>query len=72
MEYAVPSPDGLAQAFIIGREFIGKDDACLVLGDNIFTEQDLSRCFRLPVRLPVAVRLPFLDTGWLPRTLRRC
>lgn len=37
MEYAVqPSPDGLAQAFIIGREFIGKDDACLVLGDNIF------------------------------------
>ena len=31
-----PSPDGLAQAFIIGREFIGADDACLVLGDNIF------------------------------------
>lgn len=37
MEYAVqPSPDGLAQAFIIGRDFIGDDDACLVLGDNIF------------------------------------
>ncbi len=31
-----PSPDGLAQAFLIGREFIGEDDVCLVLGDNIF------------------------------------
>ena len=36
-QYAVqPSPDGLAQAFIIGADFIGKDSACLVLGDNIF------------------------------------
>lgn len=36
-QYAVqPSPDGLAQAFIIGKEFIGDDSACLVLGDNIF------------------------------------
>jgi glucose-1-phosphate thymidylyltransferase len=37
-----PSPDGLAQAFLIGREFIGRDTACLVLGDNIFYGQDLS------------------------------
>lgn len=37
LQYAEqPSPDGLAQAFIIGKEFIGSDSACLVLGDNIF------------------------------------
>jgi glucose-1-phosphate thymidylyltransferase len=36
-EYIVqPSPDGLAQAFILGRDFIGNDDACLILGDNIY------------------------------------
>jgi glucose-1-phosphate thymidylyltransferase len=38
-----PSPDGLAQAFIIGRDFIGGDPSCLVLGDNLFYGQDLSQ-----------------------------
>ena len=43
LQYAVqPSPDGLAQAFIIGREFIGGRSSCLVLGDNIFYGHDLS------------------------------
>lgn len=37
-----PSPDGLAQAFIIGEEFIGKDDVCMILGDNIFYGQGFS------------------------------
>lgn len=37
-----PSPDGLAQAFIIGRQFIGRDLSCLVLGDNIFYGHELS------------------------------
>lgn len=37
-----PSPDGLAQAFILGEEFIGKDSVCLVLGDNIFYGQGFS------------------------------
>lgn len=38
-----PSPDGLAQAFILGEEFIGKDNVCMVLGDNIFYGDGLSQ-----------------------------
>lgn len=38
-----PSPDGLAQAFIIGEKFIGNDDVCLVLGDNIFYGQSFTK-----------------------------
>ena len=38
-----PSPDGLAQAFIIGEKFIADDDVCLVLGDNIFYGQSFSK-----------------------------
>ena len=47
ISYAVqPSPDGLAQAFIIGEEFIGDDNVCLVLGDNIFYGQHFSQTLK--------------------------
>ena len=45
-----PSPDGLAQAFILGEEFIGDDDVCLVLGDNIFYGDGLSKLLATSVK----------------------
>ncbi|MCQ2236037.1 MAG: glucose-1-phosphate thymidylyltransferase RfbA [Bacteroidales bacterium] len=51
-EYAEqPSPDGLAQAFIIGEQFIGNDSACLVLGDNIFYGAGFSAMLKESVRV---------------------
>ena len=45
-----PSPDGLAQAFILGEEFIGNDDVCLVLGDNIFYGAGLQNILKQAVK----------------------
>ena len=45
-----PSPDGLAQAFLIGEEFVGDDAVCLVLGDNIFYGQSFTRMLKEAVR----------------------
>ena len=45
-----PSPDGLAQAFIIGEEFIGNDDVCLVLGDNIFYGYGFSKTLQNAIK----------------------
>ncbi len=52
LEYAIqPSPDGLAQAFIIGEEFIADDNVCMILGDNIFYGFDFSRTLKEAAQL---------------------
>ncbi len=49
LSYAVqPSPDGLAQAFLIGEKFIGRDPVCMILGDNIFYGQGLEKFWLRP------------------------
>lgn len=51
LQYAIqPSPDGLAQAFLIGEQFIGQDCVCLVLGDNIFYGQHFSQSLNQAVK----------------------
>ncbi len=52
LQYAIqPSPDGLAQAFIIGEKFIGNDAVCMILGDNIFYGFDFSKILREAAQL---------------------
>ena len=58
LSYAVQlSPDGLAQAFIIGEEFIGNESVCLILGDNIFWGHDLSSMLREAATLDAGARV---------------
>ncbi|MGB5326505.1 MAG: glucose-1-phosphate thymidylyltransferase RfbA [Pseudomonadales bacterium] len=52
-----PSPDGLAQAFIIGEEFIGDDDVCLILGDNIFYGMHFSEILHRAVARPAGATI---------------
>ena len=78
IEYKVqPEPKGLAQAFILGEEFIGDDDVCLILGDNIFYGKDFTKILRnakeklegavifgYPVKNPKAFGVVEFDENW--------
>ena len=64
--YAVqPSPDGLAQAFIIGQDFIGGDDVCLVLGDNLFYGHNLTTLLRNTVQIVRQERKSVIFGYWV-------
>lgn len=66
LEYAEqPSPDGLAQAFIIGEKFIGDDDVCLVLGDNIFHGNGFNAILRDAVRTVTDERKATIFGYWV-------
>lgn len=66
LEYAEqPSPDGLAQAFIIGREFVGDDDVCLILGDNIFYGMGFSRMLHEAVEVAHSERKATVFGYWV-------
>lgn len=60
-----PSPDGIAQAFIIGREFIGTDSVCLVLGDNIFYGQGLSAMLKKSVETATSAQKATVFGYWV-------
>jgi len=78
LQYKVqPEPKGLAQAFILGEEFIGDDDVCLILGDNIFYGKDFTKVlkraqeklegaviFGYPVKNPKAFGVVEFDENW--------
>ena len=69
-EYAEqPSPDGLAQAFTIGADFVGDDCACLVLGDNIFQGNGFSAMLREPSSTSRATASPSRRSRQSPRVI---